>query len=569
MIKLREYQLAFKANVFDAWSSVRAVLGVLPTGGGKTRTFAAVIHDHDGASAAVVHRKEIVAQISMALADLDVKHRVIADPKVIARIRKKQLDKHGKSYVDPHAQCGVVSVQTLTSPSSKRDAVLQRWVGQVTLAVFDEGHHYVRSGFWGRAVEMFADARLLFVTATPERADGTGLGAETGGGYADVMVEGPSAADLIAAGYLCKFTYKAPLSDLDVSNLPITASGDVNTKAMRARITESHLVGDVVDQYFKFCPGKRALVFANDVQSAREIEAAFIARGVAAKELNGATDGSERDHAIDAFEANRLQVLVNVDLFDEGFDVPGADAAILARVTNSLAKYLQMCGRVLRPVYAKGYDLETVEGRLAAMAASDKPQAIVIDPVGNWQRNGLPNWPRVWTLDSRAKGDRSGPNDMRPQRVCVQCTQPYEAFYKACPYCGHEPQPVERSTPEQVDGDLGDLDVEGMAALLEKIRRATMTDEEYELEQIKRGIPPIGRGADLRRFRAAKHRREVLKELIAWWVGAQTDRPLSEVHRRFYYRFNVDIGTALTLNENETDALIERITKRFSEDLTT
>ena len=129
--------------------------------------------------------------------------------------------------------------------------------------------------------------------------------------------------------------------------------------------------------------------------------------------------------------------------------------------------------------------------------------------------------------------------------------------------------PAERSTPEQVDGDLGDLDVEGMAALLQEIRRASMTDEEYALEQIKRGIPPIGRAADARRFRAAKHRREVLKELIAWWVGAQTDRPLSEVHRRFYYRFDIDIGTALTLNENETDALIGRITKRFSEDLTT
>lgn len=569
MLALRGYQDRFVADIQEAWQRVRSVLGVLPTGAGKTVCFSAIMHEHVGAAAAVVHRKEIVGQISMALANLEVKHRVIAPKAVLTRIRRKHLKAFGRSFVDPHAQAGVVSVQTLTSASSGKNRDLQRWLAQITLAVFDEGHHYVRQGLWARAVESMEKARLLFVTATPERADGKGLGSgPTGDGFADEIVQGPSPQWLIEHSYLSPFTYRAPATDLDVSGIPLTASGDLNSKAMRARVVESHLVGDVVQHYRKFASGKRAIVFATDVQTAEEMADAFNAQGIASAALSGETDTGERDRKLDEFEDSRLQVLINVDLFDEGFDVPGVDAVIMARPTESLAKFLQMVGRGLRPIYAAGFDLKSAEGRKAAIAAGEKPAAIIIDAVRNWERHGMPNWPRDWSLDSREKGSRGSASDTVPQRVCDACTQPYERYYTACPFCGVVPEPPGRSAPEQVDGDLMELDVEAMSRLFAAMERADMDDDEYQRDQIARRIPAVGRGADMKRHRAAKYRRKVLEELVAWWIGMQpADRSMREKHRRFYHRFGIDIGYAFTLNAKDTDALIDTIKRRFAEDM--
>ncbi len=567
MFNLRPYQAQWIADIYAAWLLFRAVLGVLPTGAGKTVCFASIMHDHVGASAAVVHRKEIVGQISFALALLGVKHRVIAPPQVIKRIRKKHLKKLGKSFIDPHAQAGVISVQTLTSKSSENDRELQQWLAQITLAVFDEGHHYVKQGLWARAVELMHNAKLLFVTATPERADGLGLGAHADG-FAEVMVEGPTLKWLIEQGYLCSFVYKAPKTDLDVNNIPMTASGKVNTIAMRKRIVVSHLVGDTVEQYLQFARGRRVIVFANDVATAHETAVEFNRRGIAAAAVDGTTDSGVRDNTLDDFEVGRLSGLLNVDLFDEGFDVPAVEAVLMTRITESLAKFFQMIGRALRPVYAKGYDLETQAGRLAAIAASEKPFAIIIDPVRNWERHGMPNWPRLWTLDGKVVGSR-GPADTIPQRICLACTQPYERFYLACPYC-HEPVPAPggRSAPAHVDGDLFDLDVEAMAALFERMQAADMNDEAFALDMIGRNVPPIGRGVQLRKHQAGRYRRKVLHELVGWWLGMQpVGRVMAEKHRRFYHRFGVDIGNAFTLDERDTDALIERIKQRFSEDI--
>ena len=547
MFSLYPFQSRLKAAILEAWQTVRSVLMVLPTGGGKTIVFSSIIHDHNGAAAAIVHRKEIVRQIAISLAKLGVKHRIIAPPKVVRRIRRVQLKLFGKSFVDPNARCGVVSVQTLTSRGAGNSAELQKWIKQVTLAVYDEGHHYVDSGSWAKAVHLFDKALLLFVTATPERADGKGLGSDADG-FCDVMIEGPTTAWLIANGYLSPFTYKAPRTDLDVSGLALTASGDFNAKALRARVVESHIVGDVVKHYRKFAHGKKAIVFATDVETAEEQAAAFRADGYKAIALSGETDAGERDRALDGFEGDEYDILVNVDLFDEGFDVPKVACVILARPTESLGKFLQMVGRALR----------ILEGKL---------EAIIIDPVRNWERHGMPDWPRAWTLDAREKKTSGENRDTIPQKVCDNCTQPYQAYYKACPYCGHVNAPAGRASPEQVEGDLIELDVEALSALFAKITAADMEDEDYQRGQITRNVPAIGRGAGLKRHQAAKYRRGVLRELVGWWVGAQTGRDMPEIHKRFFYRFGIDIGTAFTLSAKETDTLIDKIKTRFSEDM--
>lgn len=568
MFKLRDYQQDVRGGILAAWQRVQAVLGLLSTGGGKTVIFSAVLREHGGACAAVVHRREILSQISCSLGALDIKHRVIAPPETVALIRRKQLKRFGKSFIDPHARCGVISVQTVTSKSAEKNVALKRWLDQITLCVFDEGHHYVKQGIWGRAVERMGHAKLLFATACAERADGKGLGRHADG-YCDTIVEGPPTQWLIDQGYLSPFRYITPETDLNVADLVATASGDVGRKAMRERVVKSHLVGDVVDHYMRYAPGKKTIVFVESVETAQEVAQRFTDRGVSAAAMHGGTDTTERERGLEDFEFGDLDVLVNVGLFDEGFDVPGVECVILAVITLSLNKFLQMCGRGLRPVYAKRRDLSTQAGRLAAIANGAKPKAIIIDPVRNWERHQLPNWPRLWSLDGRMRNTRDTPSDTIPLRACLECTQPYERFYSACPHCGAAaPEPAGRSAPEQVDGDLAELDVEGLAELLRKIQHADMNDEDYALDQIARNVPPVGRAQDARRYRAARYRRAVLKELIAWWVGMQpNDRPLSEKQRRFNYRFGVDMGTALTLNEKDTDALIALIQERFGEDI--
>ena len=257
-------------------------------------------------------------------------------------------------------------------------------------------------------------------------------------------------------------------------------------------------------------------------------------------------------------------VLVNVDLFDEGFDVPAADVAILDRKTESLAKYLQMCGRVLRPLYAAGWPQDTAEQRRAAIAASDKPTAKVIDIVRNWERHGLPNWPRVWSLYGK-KGEGRAAGSGISLRSCLKCTQPFERFLDACPWCGEPlPEPTAAREPSHVDGVLSKLDVDALAELFERVRRAAAPATEYADDQARRRIPPIGRAADMRRHLAAIERRKVLHELTAWWFGVQpAARSANESQRKFYQTFGVDVGTALTLNESETDSLIHKITKGF------
>lgn len=546
MKQLRDYQQTVVEKIHDAWTRVLSVLAVVPTGGGKTVIFATMLAAHVGASMAVVHRREIVQQISLSLADCGLKHRIIAPPKTVERIRRKHLIAFGKSFIDPNAQAGVASVQTLTSNASARNTTLMRWVNQVTFAVFDEGHHYVKQGIWSKAVHLVDKARKLFVTATPERADGRGLGSMFDG-FAEEMIVGPTTQELIQRGFLSKFKYFTPKTDLDFHNIPITASGDVNTKEMRKRIVESHLVGDIVDHYFAFALGKKTIVFANDVRTAHEMAAEFTGRGVNAVALSGETDGDERERALRDFESGNIDVLVNVDLFDEGFDVPAVVCVMMGRKTESLAKYLQMVGRALRILEGKEY-------------------AIIIDPVENWLHHGMPNWPRHWTLAGKTKAERDEQRDTVLIKACTECTQPYEAYHKVCPYCGHEEVPLGRSAPEQVDGDLFELDVEGMAAVFEQIRAANMSDEEFKDSMAARNVPIIGRGRQLKHFQATKYRREVLMQLIGWWVGAQTGRDMSEIHRRFYHRFGVDIGTAKTLDLKQTEALTALITAKFSED---
>jgi len=529
--QLRPYQAELKDATYQAWAGgARNVLAVLPTGGGKTVLFASVLGEHRGPTVAIAHRQELVGQIALALARERIRHKVIAPDAVIRNIVAVQMIELGASYYDPGAPCAVAGVDTLIR--RKEDP----WTRSVGMWVIDEGHHVLRANKWGKAAELFPNARGLLVTATPVRADGKGLGRHADG-LVDTMVEGPQMRWLIDHGFLTDYRVFAPLSDVDLHNVAVSnATGDYNAAQVRAAVHKSHIVGDVVAHYLRIAPGQRGVTFAVDVEAAAEQCAAFNAAGVPAELVTAETPDAIRVRAVGRLRSGELKQLVNVDLFGEGFDLPAIEVVSMARPTASYSLFAQQFGRALR----------IMEG---------KDRAIILDHVGNVIRHGLPDRPRVWSLDARERrGSSTGPAAI-PVRACPQCTGVYERVLLACPYCGHAPEPVGRSSPEQVDGDLPELSPEVLAAMRGEVERID-------------GAPVIPRHLEGPAARAVFNRplerqqaQAALREAIALWGGWRTaaGESVREAQKRFYLEYGVDVLTAQALGAREAEELRGRL----------
>lgn len=559
-VELRPFQAELERRVYEAWhGGALNVMPVAATGSGKTVILSKVLYDEPGASIAIAHRQELVSQISIALARNGVRHRIAGAKKgsnLIRVISALQVAELGYSFFDPNAKTGVGGVDTVI----RMDAS-DPWFKQVRLVVQDEAHHVLKTNKWGIAAEMFPNARSLLPTATPLRADGKGLGRHADG-LVDAMVLAPSMRDIIDMGYLTDYRIFAPPSDLDLTQVALSqATGDFNADQLRKAVHKSHITGDVVAHYLKLTPGKLGVTFAVDVEAATEIAAAFRASGVPAEVVSAKTPDALRSQILRRFKAREILQLVNVDLFGEGFDLPAIEVVSFARPTESFALFCQQFGRALRLMLSKEAGAVhahlTDAQRKAAIAASEKPVAYIIDHVGNVLRHGLPDAKREWSLNRRDRKS-GGKSDAIPMRVCVnpECIQPYERIYKCCPYCGHyPPPPPSRSAPEFVDGDLLELDAETLAALRGEIGRIDGDPV------IPYGAAPEVVGAVKRRHWERREAQNNLRNVIAWWAGLESaqGRGESESYRRFYYRFGVDVANAQTLNAKDAGELAERV----------
>lgn len=569
-IALRPYQLELDGYVSAAWNAgARVVLMRLDTGGGKTRLFASIIERHGGASCLMAHRGEIVAQISLALAVLGVRHNIIADPKACRAISDLHVEETGSCFYDPNAPCAVASVDTLI-----RRKGLEKWAATVTLWIVDEGHHLVLDNKWHRAISMFTHpkCRGLLPTATPKRADGQGLGRANphgGNGMADVMVEGPPMRWLIDEGYLCD--YAPPIcADSHLVELlgEVGKSGDWSSAQLRAADEQSPIVGDAVRTYLKWAKGKTTILFASCVATAFDLLNGFRSAGVAAELVTGETDPNVRRLIFKNLEKRTVQVVIAVDIVSEGTDIPALECGIFTRTTASLAVYMQQLGRTLRPLPTPEYKAaRTREERLAAIASSPKPHALIIDHVGNFMRHGPPDKPRVWSLASTS--GRSGPSDAIPMRACLnpECAHPYERFHPACPYCGEvPPAPAGRSSPDMVEGDMVMMDPEILAALRGEADLAVISLDEYRMRLAATGLPTAYIHRNAKSHAAKINAQENLRAVMAWWGGIQHAKRLDDrqIQRLFWLRFDVDVFTAQTLGAADAIALMDKIAVDFT-----
>ncbi|MNJ10745.1 excinuclease ABC subunit B [compost metagenome] len=618
-VSLRPYQIKAEQGVYLEWDvGHKNVLAVIPTGGGKTRLIASIVSKHTGGACIFAHRKELVAQLAGTLNEFGIPFRLICDPKdrkaIIAGILRKQK----VCYHDMNAAVSVASVGTLYRiPTGKQAAQYRQYLSTVTLWVCDEAHHLQgedggQGNQWGKAAQIFThpDLRGLGVTATPARSDGGGLSRDTDGLF-DAMVMGPTLQDLFDDGYLCPYKKYSVPCRVDYDNVTVGASGEfVQAKLVAAEEADDELVGDIVEKYLLYAAGLKGICFVSSVSKAEETARRFNEAGVPALALSGETDDVIRDAAKEDLESGKLQMLVNCNLYGEGNDLPAVEVVILGTGTASLPRFMQWVGRLYRLFLHgwqwAGYDEITAAERRQRIAESPKPFGVLIDHGSNIVRfNGPPEAPhRTWQLGRASRKSVAG--ETVPYRVCANpglrltnpdghtwesfraagwanqqmlhaghledtglpCAQPYERVFKACPYCGFFPEPITRTDPEHVDGDLELLTEETLAELYASVRKNVPTIAEYQEWLVQKRVPALGYARNIKLHR--EHLAEILhlKWAMGLWGGwrkQQGDND-SQMQRRFFHLFGLDVITAQGLPRAEAEALRLKIIGRLTLD---
>jgi len=525
MVALRDYQQNNTNEIRQAWQELGPksnVLYVLPTGGGKSVVVSNDVAETDRlgtAQCVIAHRQELVGQMSLHVARTGVKHRIIGPDNVIANITADHRREFGQSFIDPKARCSVAGVDTLVS----RKKHLVQWGAQVGKWVTDEAHHVLRENKWGSAIELFPNAYGLGVTAYEKRADGQGVGRHADGVF-DRMVIGPGMRDLIRMGSLTDYELVIPETDFDRDSLKITGSGDFSPKGMKEASEKSRIVGSVLQHYCTYALGKQAIVFVTDVATSNKTAAQFNAIGIPAASVSALTEDSVRAEYIRRFRAGIIKVLVNVDLFGEGFDLPAIEVVIMARPTASRSIYLQQFGRALRLLAGKRYGL-------------------IIDLVSNFKQHGFPDKPREYSMDRREKrgGGALDPDEIELQRCTNKlCYRAFDGAAKVCPYCQ---TPVPKLLPglgggtrdlKQVDGDMTLLD----ADLLEKMRGDTNLPSPG---QVGAQAAFVTRSDGIGQLQAGKQQEKInaqrqLQETLDLWAGHRVamGEDIDSIYRRFY-----------------------------------
>jgi len=438
-VTLRDYQQKAVDDVRAAMRAHRRVLLVSPTGSGKTVIFSHLAERVWSKGLPVTlqaHRIEIVEQISEALRRNNVGHGIIAP-----------------GYPETHLPVQVAMVQTLANRIGK--------LRKPALLITDEAHH-ATAGTYRKINDFWRDVYQLGTTATPERLDGKGLK-----DVYDVMVMGPSVAELMTRGYLSRYQYFAPPVVAEIDNIK-SRCGDFVAEEIAAAMDQRKVTGDAEQHYRKYLNGRPAVVFCSTVPHAQHVAEQFRAMGWKAEAVDGTMDKVMRRDRIKAIGDGRLNLLMSCDLVSEGTDIPAVAGAILLRPTASLVIALQQDGRVLRP-------------------NADGLPSVILDHVNNWIRHGLPDADRVWSLEGA--GDRS------KRAVSVrQCAKCYFAFAPApkCPNCGllYPVKAKKRAAPEVTDGDLQQVTEHIKIAPLKEVMKGRSTWAAIDEVRKARGYHP-------------------------------------------------------------------------------
>lgn len=274
--------------------------------------------------------------------------------------------------------------------------------------------HHAAAGTWRKITDRFPKSWVIGLTATPCRLDGKPLK-----DVFDDLVVGVSTYDLIEQGFLSNYKFYS-VKTVDLSGIR-TKGSDYDMTYASAELMQRAVYGDVINTYKKHANGLQAICFCTTVIHSKATADAFNDAGIKAVHFDGNTSDKKRKEIIAKFRAGEIDILCNVELVGEGFDMPACDCVIQLRPTQSLTIYLQQVGRALRPREGK--------------------TAIILDHVGNVNRHGLPDDDRTWSLSEKIAERRQFNKDgTLAVRTCTECFACYPSAFDFCTVCGAQYQ---------------------------------------------------------------------------------------------------------------------------------
>lgn len=359
-IKLFDYQEDMKERIEKALRLHRSVMAQMPTGTGKTYLLTAVIDSFVSNNPKenvwiVAHRRELVLQIDETVRKFH-SYSASNTSSLLSSVKAMSIQWLMRHYDEIEEEPGMI--------------------------VIDEAHHALAKTYkemWKK----FPKAKFLGLTATPCRLNGKGFT-----DLFDVLVQSWAVPEFISKGRLATYDFVSIKSDGVTQRLIDSlqkrgADGDYQNKEMDMLLNKKPSIERLYRSLEKFGKDRKGIVYAINISHAQKITKLYQEHGVKAIAIDSKTPATERQQDIEAFKKGDIQVLVNVDIFSEGFDCPDVEFVQLARPTLSLAKYLQMVGRGLR--VAKG-----------------KKNCVIIDNVGLYRVFGLPS--QVWNWNAMFEG---------------------------------------------------------------------------------------------------------------------------------------------------------------------
>lgn len=324
-IELRPYQRECVDAVNSALGrGVKSQLAVLPTGGGKTIVFSALVRERANRPTLILaHRDELLSQAREKLVS------VAPEMAMSTGLVKAASNDVGAPVV-------IASVQTLS-----RKSRLDQLPTNFGTVIIDEAHHAAAASYQ-RVIDHVDADLVLGVTATPERHDGKSLEKTF-----EELVFARSIEEMIADGYLVAPIGKRISVDVDLSEVKVTA-GDFQGEALAEALEEAGTPAEVLATYIEHGENRKSLVFAPTVAMAHHMAEVFRGAGLKAEALDGTTPKSERDGILRRLHVGETQIVCNVGVLTEGFDEPSISCVILAAPTKSRGKYTQIVGRGLR-----------------------------------------------------------------------------------------------------------------------------------------------------------------------------------------------------------------------------
>lgn len=361
---LRPHQIEAKAKIFEAWTKYDSVMLQMPTGTGKTYLFTSLINDiintykfaHKYIKILIVaHRTELLDQISSTLNKFGIAHGFIQGTR--------------GQYLWKRVQVG--SIMSLLTDKNYYNVCRQKF----DYIIVDEAHHSLADTYI-RLFGLFPNAKKLGVTATPWR-----LNHESFLSLYQYLIVSPQISWFINNNLLSDFDYVSIKQDSEVQRLvdksEVVNTGEFSNVDLDNTFNNQRIRSKLYESYLQFANGRKGIIYAINKRHAAKIAELYSSHGVKAMAIDCDTPRDVRQEMISAFKSGEISVLVNVDIFTEGFDCPDVNFIQLARPTRSLSLYLQQVGRGLR----------IVEG---------KEKTIILDNVGLYNYFGLPDANRKW-----------------------------------------------------------------------------------------------------------------------------------------------------------------------------